>query len=686
MKISVIVPMYNREKYIRECVESLIGQTYPREELELIFVDDGSTDGTVDIVKEYEARFPDNIMIVELPQNSGGRPGLVRNIGMGYAGGDYIMFVDSDDVVDPAIIERMAALQNRYGADIVSANMQMFAQDQILFTETKDDRFFDTPSNGQDFVDLLASEGSDGHIGARLYKRVFLSEHDITFPEDRHVSEDTAFNMLCLLSRPRYCRTSDILYFYRNNAEGLWRSDDQDPDRIMDCMRTQAELYPLYKRELSGIMEVAEWFYCMALDNAKKRLFNMGRSDYYYERLPGFQRQAKEFFPQLSKNKLILGQLDDSGVKQTLMDLLSLGEVKRVDSDLITVDIVSPLGGNIGGVENAILKWTRCIDHDKINLRVFHCERGGLYLQGYEKQYSIDAEMPEPPDAYYLAEAYTAFIRSHGAPDICIATNWPIMVTACDIVRKRQGLHNMKLISWIHNTISTYEEAGLGGASEIVAADAHFAISHQMGEDIRKADPDALIYEVGNPVDMRELSTVEVDPYMLTFVGRLSYIKHVDIILEAMYRAKSKKWKLRIIGDGEIKKEVKGWIKLLKLESRVRMIGWCEDPWRECADSQYLVMASEYEGFPMTACEAASLGKTIISTPVQGVVDYLVPGVTGYLYPHEDAIALADILNNLERKKLTPGDPAECRRSVERYATEKYFKNVTDAMYEVLGR
>ncbi len=324
-KISVIVPYYNRKDYIVECVESLISQTYPIDSMELIFVDDGSTDNTTEILKEYEERFPENIMIVELPENSGGRAGYVRNIGVSYASGDYIMFVDSDDVVDAGILEKMHALSVEYSADVVSANMQMFAGEKVLMTEAKDDRFFDV-SDGQSFIDLLASEGTDGHIGARLYRRSFLDEYGIRFNDDRHVSEDTGFNLRCLLNLSRYYRTSEVLYYYRNNAYGLWRADDRDPGQIMECILTQEELYPLYVSRLSAVPEVVEWFFFQALSNVRARLFDMGQQEYYYGRLPEIRDSFMRFVPGLKDNRILASQLGDDTVKSIYSELFLEGD------------------------------------------------------------------------------------------------------------------------------------------------------------------------------------------------------------------------------------------------------------------------------------------------------------------------------------------------------------------------
>ena len=350
---------------------------------------------------------------------------------------------------------------------------------------------------------------------------------------------------------------------------------------------------------------------------------------------------------------------------------------------MITVDIVSPVGGRGGGIENVIRSWTEYIDEDKVNLRVFHLHAGMAYLNGYPKAYCIDQPF-EKADLGHLVRGYELFLQEHGEPEVCIATNWPMMTLACAIVRQRSG-RSMKIVSWVHNQIEMYERENLGGVTEMTNADAHFAINRRIGEQVHAADPGARVYEIGNPVELPESgnrSDGKADPYQLCYVGRLSYIKHVDIILEALYRAKGP-WKLTIVGDGEIRKEVEGWIKLLGLSGRVVMSGWQTEPWAECEDAGILVMASEYEGFPMVACEASARGKTVISTPIAGLDDYITEGRNGYFYPFEDAAALAGVLDRIETGELVRCDPAVCRESVKPYSTENYYKQVMRALEEL---
>ncbi len=100
--ISVIVPAYNVENYIRRCLDSLVSQTY--ENLEIIVVNDGSTDRTGEIIEEYTERYPDKVMLYTR-ENQG--QAEARNFGISKASGDYIGFVDSDDFVSTKMYELM---------------------------------------------------------------------------------------------------------------------------------------------------------------------------------------------------------------------------------------------------------------------------------------------------------------------------------------------------------------------------------------------------------------------------------------------------------------------------------------------------------------------------------------------------------------------------------------------------
>ena len=110
--VSVIVPVYNSEKYLRECVDSILGQTF--ENIEVIFVDDGSDDNSLDILHEYEKQ--DSRIKVIQNKHCGG--GAARNTGIENAHGEYIMFFDSDDYMESQLIEKAYNKCKSENADI----------------------------------------------------------------------------------------------------------------------------------------------------------------------------------------------------------------------------------------------------------------------------------------------------------------------------------------------------------------------------------------------------------------------------------------------------------------------------------------------------------------------------------------------------------------------------------------
>lgn len=340
----------------------------------------------------------------------------------------------------------------------------------------------------------------------------------------------------------------------------------------------------------------------------------------------------------------------------------------------ITVDIVSPYGGREGGIEDVIYAWTQFINKDIFNLRVMHMTPGIAYLKGYPEAYYINAE-DENVDASHCASGYNLLIEQYGPPDICIATNTPFMSLVCDKVREYRRI-NYKLFSWVHNEINRYNAAGMGGLPEMLHADSHFVLNSAAANEILNADSNSIVYNIGNPIlhDIPKSSDI-INNRKLVYVGRLSEIKRMDLILEAMYKARSK-WCLDIIGDGEIRSEVEDWVRLLRLDNRVRLLGWKDNPLQFMTDAAFLISASDYEGFMITGVEALAMGKPVLSTPTQGIKEYLVDSENGYYFDFNSAKKLALLLDEIASGKRPVPATEKCKESVSRYNKENYFNNV----------
>ena len=241
---------------------------------------------------------------------------------------------------------------------------------------------------------------------------------------------------------------------------------------------------------------------------------------------------------------------------------------------MITIDILSPVGGRTGGIENVIRAWTRKLPGDEYDIRVIHMAPGMKYLEGYNKAYSFAECMDDNINSKltHFARNYAGFINSYGRPDICVATNWPAMCVVADTVRRALDTHFI-ILSWVHSDISQYQAAGLGGINEMLKADAHLCISRSNEESVKAVCPEAITYLTGNPVHMQTFVWKDPGVNTMCYVGRLQYVKRVDIILEALYRARHK-WKLKIVGTGESEDELKEIVKYLGQQNQVEFLVW----------------------------------------------------------------------------------------------------------------
>ena len=224
-KISVIIPVYNAEKYIRETLDSIIKQSYKN--LEIILIDNGSKDRSPDIIQKYEAKYPEIHMIEE----SGKGPGASRNRGLKLAKGDYIVFADADDYLpDKEIFCKYINLAEQTDADIVVSNYARLWKDKIL-PATKHQSFaLCSPSSEEFRFQGFFSVGTLSYVWGKLYRREFLRKYQVTFT-DLSYAEDKLFNMQCYICDAKYVFLEDIGYIYRKNDQSVswqYRSDSAE--------------------------------------------------------------------------------------------------------------------------------------------------------------------------------------------------------------------------------------------------------------------------------------------------------------------------------------------------------------------------------------------------------------------------------------------------------------------------
>ena len=218
-KISVIIPLYNAEKYIRECLISVLASKF--QDYEVLVVDDCSTDNSLDEVKKLLPHFDGRLKILSTEKNSGG-PGLPRNTGIKNALGKYITFIDNDDLILPDALENFFAVAEKFNADVVYTEKYFVSDDKVNGKNLKVrlagavEDLVDEPTSIP-FYERIQRDLAGKFIIApwgKLYRRDFLIENKIGFPQIRF-AEDVMFCFKCLCLAKNFILTPHITNIHR---------------------------------------------------------------------------------------------------------------------------------------------------------------------------------------------------------------------------------------------------------------------------------------------------------------------------------------------------------------------------------------------------------------------------------------------------------------------------------------
>ncbi len=219
VKVSVVVPVYKVEKYLKRCVDSILNQTL--KEIEIILVDDGSPDKCGEICDSF-AEIDNRIKVVH---KSNGGLSSARNAGINVASGEYIGFVDSDDDIDINMYEKMYSAALKHKVDFVMCDYQRILENNNSFNKSLsiDSGFYDKDKIKKDiFPSLIMGSNIDYgpllSVWHCLYKRKFLTDNSITFADDVKWSEDNLFSAIVgYKCNSFYYLKTEYLYHYYSN-------------------------------------------------------------------------------------------------------------------------------------------------------------------------------------------------------------------------------------------------------------------------------------------------------------------------------------------------------------------------------------------------------------------------------------------------------------------------------------
>ncbi len=241
-KISIIVPIYNAENYLRQCINSILEQTYSN--LEIILVDDGAEDKSGEICDELE-KTDDRIKVIHVENGGVSR---ARNIGLENATGEYIMFIDADDFYEKNSCEILYNTITQNDADFVVGN------------------YINTTANGEKWEDPIFSQQSydnfwlsvndhkksfyvmNSVVWNKIFKREFIEKNNFRF-KDGMIAEDAIFSISCYFNSDKAYYTNEVVYNYRQNKDKTSITTTCSKEYFLKINETYQMLYSIFEKK-----------------------------------------------------------------------------------------------------------------------------------------------------------------------------------------------------------------------------------------------------------------------------------------------------------------------------------------------------------------------------------------------------------------------------------------------------
>ena len=382
---SVVIACYNTGKYLEECINSLIGQSFSfGSNIQLILVDDGSTDNTKEICEKYINLYPDNILYL-YQENQG--QGSARNLGLQYANGKYINFLDSDDKFSGNTFYKVYEFFEKHYNEIDFVSTRMFFFDKYegahpLNYKFEEDRIVDLTEDW-DYPQLSASSA--------FFKRELFDNY--RFPESLVNSEDTLMLNKMLLENPKYGVVTEAIYWYRRRSDESSTINSSSTKKEFYTNRLDNYFKELINASIEKYGEVVKFIqylivydlqWMFSVENISEILTN---------------DEIKEVYISIQE---VLSHLDDGIILSLRNDKLNIKHhmlatkyaVVNVDlNGLVTYqNIHSNFNGEFSGVYSGDVLIDR-LDNHKLWLDIIEIRHDTLFISGFLMSFFADDEI-----------------------------------------------------------------------------------------------------------------------------------------------------------------------------------------------------------------------------------------------------------------------------------------------------
>lgn len=252
--ISIIIPVYNSAAYLPACLDSVLAQTHPA--TEIILVEDGSSDNSPQICTAYASKDP-RIRVISGSHNG---PGAARNLGIQASTGEYIIFVDSDDICESTLIEKLLAnIPNSFNSMVICGIRLTDETGSPTGQYVENYRLLSAHDYVSDILSAWKTSPLCGGVYSKLYRRKLLQDHHVLFEEDTTYAEDFCFNLKYLQYVGKIVILPDLLYRYRFGRKGS----------LTEKNLLESEFSSLWQRRLAVMDQYQVLFASYGLEEAR---------------------------------------------------------------------------------------------------------------------------------------------------------------------------------------------------------------------------------------------------------------------------------------------------------------------------------------------------------------------------------------------------------------------------------
>ena len=289
IKISVVMPIYNAEKYLGRAIRDVLNQTLS--DIELICVDDGSTDNSTDIINSFVKK---DGRVSSIKQSNAG-PSVARNKGFVLAQGKYVIFLDADDMYEPTLLESLYNMAQKDNLDVAVTRFDIYNESSKSYVKQADEPHASIFAPGKvtsknEYPDFIFAS-TTGYVWNKLIRTSFIRDKKIAFDNDLYVFEDVHFVCSVMALAERVERIDDILIHHRVYSEQsratLFRKYyGQVPvvyKKIKDFLKRQGMYIPLKKGFFNFSTNRCFKLYNILWADGKERLWNMLHDQYIAE-------------------------------------------------------------------------------------------------------------------------------------------------------------------------------------------------------------------------------------------------------------------------------------------------------------------------------------------------------------------------------------------------------------------